>query len=208
MNQKIFLPIAVFLLALGISWHLGSGRDQDSVEIDSDPHPFPEILNWSWKSFSGDNVPFSREENGYSLVFMGNLEESQNREFMLQIFSNLSNQKWDAPISGIFLSDNPEKDAVRYTEMLTKSQNLNLERAGFGYIEDPDKRKKWNSLMGVKDPETDPIPIQKNTPGMESGTWFFLLSPDLRILAAYPIQIRWERLIMEIGAHIKHQRKS
>lgn len=203
MNEKnrIILPLSVFLIALMASLGLtGYFQNKGPKEIEEESHPMPEIFSWQFEDSRGKSVRLTDLPQGYKILFFGSLDGSEVTPQALTTLERISQEKFRYPLIPVFISLDPDRDSLLLIHSTLQGKNSSI----LGLRAEKEIASKMATRYGVRF-EITALPTSKMGTTVDQSPWMYLTTPDFRILGAYPTQIRFERLKMEVDTHMKRK---
>ena len=202
-KNRIILPLSVFLIA-SLSAYFYTGKVQKDastvVMVEEEVHPMPELLKLRVQNLKAESITLGSMNEDYKLIYFGQLSASDlDWEAVLKM-QRLALQNFPKQLSLIFISLDPTRDTKAKLQKLFSPSAKNVEVL---YPRENDLiylTKAYGVHFQVSNLSNSLLNYT-----IDHNTWYFLTTPDYRILGSYPIQIADERLEKEIIAHMKQK---
>lgn len=191
--------LSLFVFALGIGYLLHSFHKHSSYNREPTPHPLPEILQLEFqknnKFIKLENV----EKDALKLIYFGTVYGSEFTPIAFSLFTKVSKERFLKPVHTLFFSLDPSRDH----ENLVR-ETIQLYGGRIDFLKGSFENTQYLAKAFQFPYKYEFLSNSNLQYTIDMKPWFYLTTSDFRILGAYPIQIRPERLIMEIQAHIKN----
>ncbi len=198
LESKLLFALAVFVLAFSIAF-LFSQRKKNS-QPSKDLHPYPELMEQEFLTTQGRKVALGNLGIGYKIIFFGTLYGSEISPAAIENLAGIQSYRFRHPITAIFITLDPERD----TEELIDTTFALYGAPIIPLRGHPESIQNLAEKFGVRWKKVE-IPGSRLKYSIDSSPWMYFTTPDYRILGAYPVQIRKERLRMEVEAHMKRK---
>ncbi|NCN08973.1 MAG: SCO family protein [Leptospira sp.] len=199
-SNRIILPLTVFLIAMAFAFVFTNKVQKEGPEIEEEVHPMPELLELTMQNQNKEIISLKDLGDSYKLIYFGQLSASDlDWEAVLKM-ERMASQNFKKPLTPIFFSLDPKRDTI---PILQKSLQASAEHVQ-ALFPSQDKLDYLAKAYGIHYQKSE-LPNSNLNYTIDHNTWYYLTTPDYRILGSYPIQIQDERLIKEIIAHMKQK---
>jgi protein SCO1/2 len=199
-NNRFILPLVVFLIAMGIAFGFTGYIQNKGPEKIEEAHPMPEILELEFTKANNEIVLLKNISKGFKLIYFGQLTASDTDWETIRKMDRIGKIQFKKDFQPIFITLDPTRDKPKYIQ----SMFVNSITSVIGLNGSIENISILAKAYGIRH-EKFLLPDSKLNYTIDHSDWFYLTTPDYRILGAYPSQINLERLKMEITAHMRHK---